>query len=277
LDASETPADSCLPVGTIDATHHPTHSLNYGCTDPKAANHEPFALYEDESCTYMKGRGLSTQSWSFMKPEYQYDDWFPTGVLETDWNGDLCSAPNGYGFDGSYPSDCDSTSCELHDLCPAGSYCGVATHFAGVSASHWNIPSTSGSSSWRKMLVQDMSDEEDPCYFGASANTVKYNPDSTCFSILGEWERMRHPTTGIFHLKLCYDGTTFGCIEWMQTCNPITTTCTSGEIGRGARSEMPDDVLYNYLTPTNRRFASRYAPRSTPRSTPRSSPLTHRR
>ena len=55
LDASETPTDSCLPVGTIDVTHHPTHSLNFGCTDPKAANYDPSALYEDESCTYMKG------------------------------------------------------------------------------------------------------------------------------------------------------------------------------------------------------------------------------
>lgn len=67
VDASEAPLGSCVPVGTVSVTHHPTQGDKYGCTDRKAANYNENAIYEDESCTYMKGRGLTTQSWSYMK------------------------------------------------------------------------------------------------------------------------------------------------------------------------------------------------------------------
>ena len=178
-----------------------------------------------------------------MKPEYQNDDWFPTDVLETFWQGVGCPAPNGYGIQGDYPTECDSTSCELHDVCPAGSYCGLASHFEGVSASHWNMPSTSNANKWRTMLVQDMSDEDDPCYFTPGEyNHNKYNTDASCFSILGEWERMRHPTTGMFHLKLCYQGASFGCI---------------GEIGSGSTNRPQTNfILHPNSFHDSLRFAS---------------------
>lgn len=94
-----------------------------------------------------------------MQPGYQYDDWYSTTPLDTPWNGELCSAPNGYGFQGTYPPSCSSTSCPLHDMCPAGSYCGVAGHFDGIKASHWDIEGTDKVNKWRDMLVQDMTDE----------------------------------------------------------------------------------------------------------------------
>lgn len=36
---------------------------------------------------------------------------------------------------------------------------------------------------------------------------------------------MRNPSNGLFHLRLCYEGTSWDCIEWIQSCNPMTEGC----------------------------------------------------
>ena len=261
-----TTTNACSPPPDIIAQYV---APPQNCSDPKAANYDPSvdssAPSDVRTCTYSKGRGLSIQQYSYMKPGYGDDSWFPTGSpTQTMYAQKTCSAPNGWGSQGEYDHMCDTEFCSLHSPCGSDAFCCLSDHFEGCT-SHWDMPSTSGSSPYRKMLIQDVSDHELPCYFhrhGFDGNRIahnKYNTSSVfardkCNSYLDEFESLRSPSTGHFSLELCYEGTGWGCFRWLQTCNPFTDECTlenSGFVkdqsGQNQQSRnLGNDILQDY-------------------------------
>ena len=244
----------CLPTPIVTVTYlspAPFNSPSQACTDPKAANFDAGADAalggSPASCLYAKGRGLSVQSYSYMKPGYSSDDWFPQGSpSETMYSHESCLAPNGWGWQAEYDETCDDGACPLHDPCGPKAFCCLGDHFASCTST-WDVPGTSGSSPWRTMLVQDVGTAEEPCYFdspeqnwgeeleegGAFTGAKgKYMDGNTtflktkCNSYLDEFESMRQSSSGYFQLELCFEDSDWGCVRWFQTCNPMLEECT---------------------------------------------------
>ena len=188
---------NCVAIGKVDIELQPDTDPVPGCMDFKAANYRPEAETDDNSCLYAKGRGLTTQSWSFMNPTYEDEAWYQSSLTETTYMDPVntCSAPNGYGADIYDIASCDSSSCDLHSQCGPSSFCCLSSHHPGCN-SHWDTPGTSATSPWRTMLYQDL---EADCYFQESSGNDhiaknKYSDSEdakSCYSYLDEFESMR--------------------------------------------------------------------------------------
>jgi len=59
IDTTDT--TNCVAISTVGIAKIPDPHPTAGCMDFKAANYQPNALADDNSCIYAKGRGLSTQ------------------------------------------------------------------------------------------------------------------------------------------------------------------------------------------------------------------------
>lgn len=201
VDASG--AGACVAVG--GALLRFKGPISAGCTDPLAANYDAQVAEDDGSCVFVGGRGLTTQSWSAMNPQYKLDDWYPKEEFQTWSSGGYChpeKAADAFPASATSLEPCLRGDCPLHQQCGEAAFCCVSALHSGCTPT--SLAAQDVDPEGFKLIFRHDMARAGPWKKGVwrSANATT-DPERDAFSLLTELEDYRRPD-GRFEFKACW-------------------------------------------------------------------------
>ena len=211
-----TGSNSCIAADTVLLRFQ--EPVSVGCTDPDAENYDADVMFDDGSCLYLGGRGVSMASWSAMADPYSIDDWYPQEEFEVWGTGGFCEVPSNATDEAL--AECLHGNCEYHGQCGVSSFCCISDkhngctpvrEFKGVDASGWKL-----------VFRHDMKVAGPWVHGQFATNGTDGHGDLSAFSLLADLEEFRRPSDGRFEFRACWPGSGFkSCMEWIQLRNPM--------------------------------------------------------